>query len=243
MAAFNDKTPPAFNRLSDDYSKWKKKFNIWKTITDLDKRKQGGNLILRLDDTTQEQVLELITEEEICSAEGADKILQKLDTLFKKDETLTAYRAYEDFESYKRPREIAIAEYLNEFEKRWNKTKANGTALSENVLAYRLLRSANLTRHDEQLVIATITEFKFESMKDQLKKVVRGMGNGGNLDFNSISIKEEPTESDTFYGNTSRGSRGRGRFFNEGINFGSRDSYQQNIQNTEKREKFFRSVG
>ena len=61
MAAFNDKTPPAFNRQSDDYSKWKKKFNIWKGITDLDKRKQGGNLILRLDDTTQEQVLELVT--------------------------------------------------------------------------------------------------------------------------------------------------------------------------------------
>ena len=231
MAAFNDKTPPAFNRQSDDYSKWKKKFNIWKGITDLDKRKQGGNLILRLDDTTQEQVLELVTEAEIATEEGADKIIQKLDVLFKTDKKLLDYKEYEDFESYRRPREMSITEYLNEFEKRWNKTKSNGTALSENVLAYRLLRSANLTRHDEQLVIATIGEFNFNNMKEQLQKVVTGIGNRSNLDFTNISIKEEPTESETLYGNTfrgNRGNRGRGRFFNDRRNFGSRDTYQQN---------------
>ena len=237
MAAFNDKTPPAFNRLSDDYSKWKKKFNIWKTITDLDKKKQGGNLVLRLDDVTQEQVLELITEEEISSEDGAKKIIQKLDIIFKKDETLTAYKAYEDFESYKRPTKMLISEYLNEFEKRWNKTKANGTALSENVLAYRLLRSANLTRHDEQLVIATIGEFKFESMKDQLKKVVTGIRNGNYLD-SGISIKEEPPESETLYGNTFSGNSSRRRSFGDRRNIGPPGgTYNQHSAQTYQRKR------
>ena len=39
MAACNDKNPPAFNRSTDEYSKWKKKFNVWKNITDLEKKK------------------------------------------------------------------------------------------------------------------------------------------------------------------------------------------------------------
>ena len=225
MAAFNDKIPPAFNRGSDDYTKWKKKYNIWKTITDLEKKKQGGNLLLRLDDTTQEQVLELLTEDEISSEDGAKKIIQKLDVIFKKDEILTAYREYEDFESFKRPPEMSISEYLNEFEKRWNKTKANGTALSENVLAYRLLRSASLTSHDEQLVIATIGEFKFENMKDQLKKVVTGIRNLNNPSFNSPSIKEEPPDSETLYGKSFRGNGSKGRYHSN-----RRDSYCQNSE-------------
>ena len=53
-SAFSDKTPPSFNRNIDDYTKWRRKFNIWQTVTDVVKAKQGGMTVLRLDDDTQD---------------------------------------------------------------------------------------------------------------------------------------------------------------------------------------------
>ena len=63
------------------------------------------------------------------------------------------------------------------------------TKLSENVLAYRLLKSANLSESQQQLVIATVQDNTYEAMKNQLKKVfVR------KLEGNSVAVKTEPED-------------------------------------------------
>ena len=59
---------------------------------------------------------------------------------------------------------------MNEFDKRYHKTKSHGTTMSDDILAYRLLKAANLTPQHEELIKATITDLKFDSMKEQLKK-------------------------------------------------------------------------
>ena len=41
--------------------------------------------------------------------------------------------------------------------------------MSEDVYAYRLLKSANLSNHHEQLVKATVPQLQYDFMKDQLK--------------------------------------------------------------------------
>ena len=43
--------------------------------------------------------------------------------------------------------------------------------MSSDILAYRLLKSANLSEQHEQLARATIAKFDYESMKGQLKKI------------------------------------------------------------------------
>ena len=65
MASFTEKTPPAFNGKTDDFSKWKWKYDIWKNITDVDKKKIGSLIILRLDDSTQDTVLEALAGKDI----------------------------------------------------------------------------------------------------------------------------------------------------------------------------------
>ena len=42
--------------------------------------------------------------------------------------------------------------------------------MSEDILAYRLLKSANLSNEHEQLIKATLPELQYDSLKDQLKK-------------------------------------------------------------------------
>ena len=42
--------------------------------------------------------------------------------------------------------------------------------MSDDILAYQLLNSANLSTHHEELIKATIPDLQYNIMKDQLKK-------------------------------------------------------------------------
>ena len=102
-----------------------------------------------------------------------------MNKLFKKDSTVTKYKALEAFMTFKRPSKMSIQAYLNEFDKRPFKTKSYGTLMSDDILAYRLLKSANLFSYYKELVKATIP-----NMKDQLKKTF------------SDALRQIPTKSE-----------------------------------------------
>ena len=168
MASNSSKTPPLLSH-SKSYEDWLKLFKIWRMYTDLPKTRQGPALVLSLEGEAQDAALEL-SETEIAKENGADAILHRLDRLFKKDSTITKYQALEAFETFKRPSDMSIQSFLNEFEKRLFKTKSYGSVMSDDVLAYRLLKSANLSNNHEQLIKATLPELHYDLMKDQLKK-------------------------------------------------------------------------
>ena len=117
----------------------------------------------------QDAVLEL-TEGEISSKTGVKNIIDCLDKLFKKDETLQMYQVLEAFETYHRPISSSIQEFLNEFETQHNKIKFFGTTVSHDILAYHLLKSVNLSEQHGQLAKAIICDLKYDLMKDQLKR-------------------------------------------------------------------------
>ena len=165
----NSKVPPPFDK-SMDYDKWVKKLRIWQQYTSLEKAKQGPALFLCLEEDAQDAILEL-PDTDISSDQGVEKIIECLNGLYLKDKTQKAYEAYEYFEMYKRPEGLGITEFVNEFEKRHNRTKAFGTIMSPDILAYRLLKFANLSEQNEQLAKATISDLTYEKMRIQLKKV------------------------------------------------------------------------
>ena len=94
-----------------------------------------------------------------------------LDKLFKKDETLQKYQALEVFETYRRPTSSSIQKFLNEFEKWYNKIKSFGTTIPDDIIAYCLLKCANLSEQHKQLAKAIVSDLKYELMKDQLKRI------------------------------------------------------------------------
>ena len=115
----------------------------------------------------QDAALEL-PEDEIAQENSVDAILHRLDRLFKKDSTITKYQALEAFETFKRPSDMSIQSFLNEFEKKLFKTKSYGSVTSEDVLAYWLLKSANLSNHQKQLIKDTpSTAIRFNERSTQ----------------------------------------------------------------------------
>ena len=201
MSGISSKSPPGFNRQIDEYSKWKKLYQVWEAITKEEKKTRGGLIILALDEQTREEVLENVTIDNIKAENGADQVIEALDTIFKKDDSLTAFEAYENFEIYTRPSDGTIGDHCHEFNRRYQKVKATGTTLSDPVLAYRLLKSSNLSDSETRLIKATTSKMTHDEMAKQLKKAFNGM----TASISQVKIKEErEDENETLYGASSR---------------------------------------
>ena len=227
--AFNIKTPPPLSK-STSYDAWLKEIEIWQTFTDLAKTKQGPAIFLSLEGRAREAVLEL--EVSVISSEtGVAEIISKLNGLYLKDKAQSAYEAYDAFETFKRPDNMSMNDFIIEFERLYKKSENFGTKLSTDVLAYRLLKSANISKQHEQLAKATLDELKYDQMKNQLKKIFGDSCRPtGSSDIGELSIKQEPSflcedgSEEVMYGSNNRNYRG----FMGRRGFNSRGRFQPN---------------
>ena len=198
-----NKAPPPFKK-EDDFEKWKKKLDIWVKFTNMEKKKQGGALFLSLDEETQDSVLQLNVDT-IASESGVTEIVKILDGLYLKDKTQMHLEALDAWEDYKKDDETSVQDFINEYDRRYNKLKAKGSSVSDDVLANKLLRAANLSNAKRQLVKATVgSPLTYEKMKSQLKVVFSEDVKG---DLEDIKV-----EGDTFYADTFQ----RGRYIPQG---------------------------
>ena len=87
----------------------------------------------------------------------------------------------------------SATDFLNEFKKHYYKTKSHNTKWSNDLLASPLLKSANLTVRDEQLVKATNDELKFDIVKTRLIKIFSDTSDIPTSELTNLNIKPEPT--------------------------------------------------
>ena len=153
------------------YEDWKKDIKIWKRATELDKKKQGAVLFGSLEGKMKDTVREEVEETAFDKDDIVDKIIASLDKLLKKDESETAYQAFDNFITYRRPKDMPIDKFIQEFTLRTTKVKNNGMVLPDGALAYAVLKCCNLSEEQSQICRATVTELKYEAMKKQILKV------------------------------------------------------------------------
>ena len=189
MVPCSDETPPPFDQKVDDYIKWKRCFRLWQNVTEVSVNKQASLLILHLDNETQADIFEAVSYEDISSSEGVIKVLAQMDKLFKNDEAITRYETYKAFETYKRPKHTSIKDYCKEFQRNLNKINDLGCQLADDVIAYKLIKSANLSDSQEQLLIATC-KITYEELVTQMKKIFTDI-QSSSLE---VRIKEEQTD-------------------------------------------------
>ena len=156
---------PTLLLKSKTYDDWIKLLSIWLKFTSLESEKQGPVIVLTLEGEAQDAVLEPHTDV-ISGKDGVSKIIERLNKIYKKDELSQKYNALEAFETYKRKGNTSIRDLLTEFEKHLHKTRTYGTTMSDDLLAYCLLKAANLTMRDKQLVKATIRELIMKLLQE-----------------------------------------------------------------------------
>ena len=74
--------PPQFEQKIHNYTSWKKQIALWQHVTDIPYSEQGNYLARSIDDETLESLLQCMTITDMMSADGANKILRRLDILF-----------------------------------------------------------------------------------------------------------------------------------------------------------------
>ena len=229
MMAAKYVTPPPL--VPEKYTSWRKEMVLWQMATNVEKKKMAPTVFLTLTGKAREAVLEMEAAQ-LNEDDGLTKLFTKLDELFKEDKAQAALICYDKFERYSRPSEMSITDYLIEFERMTAQLKDHDILLPEPVLAYRALRSANLTDDYEKLVKATVNELTFKGMSTQLKKVMLGTSKNPVTDSNvsSVQVKkelvaycedgstsQEKTEhedenDEVYYGRWSRNQCGRGSY-------------------------------
>ena len=93
-----------------------KLIDISRKFTNLEPGKQGQAIVLSLQGEAQDAILQLDTTV-ISGTDGVNKIIERLNRLYKKDELTEKYNALESFETYKRNSSTSIRDFLTEFEK------------------------------------------------------------------------------------------------------------------------------
>ena len=187
------KTPPQL--VEADYERWKKDIEIWRKLTDLPASKQALAIHLSLTGRAREVSSELEVAE-LTADIGVDTLIKKLDNVFLLDKERRAFMAYQDFERFKRTKEMPIPEYMSEFDRRYYKFTKHGMSLPDTVLAFRLLESCNLDEIHFQLAMSTTISITFENMRATLKRMFGG-GFKGETSHNSgevlpSTVKVEP---------------------------------------------------
>ena len=86
------KAPPVLTD-ENDYLNWKNDIEIWKLFTDSKAEKHGPAVYLMLTGRARDAVREL-NAADIGKADGLDKIITKLDSVFLKDKNTRAYLAF-----------------------------------------------------------------------------------------------------------------------------------------------------
>ena len=103
--------------------------------------------------------------------------------------------------TYKRKPDMAIENFIIEFQLKVNKVKSSGTELSDGVLGYALLSAANLPEDKHDMCKATCDKLTFKHVKQQLEKI----GFGKTSKQQQFSSKQDPGTSSVkiepcFYG-------------------------------------------
>ena len=168
MATFNMPTDPS---TAENYNLWRKDAVIWQKLTSVPKAKQGLALQYACKSNTRvhEAVVGINSEQVECD-EGFNNVLKVLDDLFKVDAKEEEMKAYYQFEKIHRADGQTVADFINEFDSLLKKTQAHGNAMSNNLLAIKLMRAANLTKTQCDIIKASTQETDYEAIKTTMKR-------------------------------------------------------------------------
>ena len=168
--------PPLLTSTAS-YEQWKLDTRAWALITDLSREKQAIAVALHLpadhESKIKEKVFEQLELEELQKESGLSTLFDFLDKHLQKDGLTDILETFGDFENYKRKDGQSMHEYVCLFDFKYRKIEKLQINLPPEILAFRLLQGANISRQ-EQLIILTRIDFeKKATMYEEAKKMLK----------------------------------------------------------------------
>ena len=180
--------PPGL--ASKSYELYKQELLAWREVTEVCRSKQGIVIALTLPNEepfrVRENVLNDLSLDELKRENGLDTLIQYLDVNLEKDDLSDRFEKYEDFENFHRTNGQNIREFIADFDFKYRKLWKMSINLPPEILAFKLLKTVNITKHQRMLVLTGVNfsnkETIYEDMKQSLKKFI------GNSTENSVQL-------------------------------------------------------
>ena len=191
--------PP--NLRSKPYELYKQELLAWREVTELRKEKQGVAIALSLPENDKNQIREKVFEqisiEDLKKEDGLDTLIAFLDAHLKKDDLADGLEKFEEFEDFQRLNRMNVTEYIASFDSRYRKIEKLKMTLPSEILAFKLLRKANISK-EEKLLVLTGMNFSnkktlYEEAKKSLKKFKADFAEGSSSACSGSGIKLEPS--------------------------------------------------
>ena len=180
--------PPGL--ASKSYELYKQELLAWREVTEVCRSKQGIVIALTLPNEepfrVRENVLNNLSLDELKRENGLDTLILYLDVYLDKDNLSDRFEKYEDFENFQRTNGQNIREFIADFDSKYRKLWKMSINLPPEILAFKLLKTVNITKHQKMLVLTGVDfsnkETIYEDMKQSLRKFI------GNSTENSVHI-------------------------------------------------------
>ena len=128
--------------------------------------------------------------DELKLDDGFDKLVEFMTKHLGKDDLDDALAKFEMFEDYIRENE-SIDTFIDNFDLKYHKILKKGMKLPSEILAFKLLRKAKITRDEKLLVLTGMDYSKKDTLYDQCKKSLRKF-KGGAAMSNSVTSGATP---------------------------------------------------
>ena len=179
-------SPPS---IGDDYGAWKE-IKVWELGTDVAVKKQAPVVIGVLGGDYKTVAMEMSLDD-MKKDDGLDLLIAHLDKVFEKDKNDNAYEKYIIFEDIRRNPGEDIGEFMIRFDRAMKQAKAIEIVYPDNVLAFKLMRSMNLSADEQKMIMTACTEIKYATMQFAIKRILSGKSSSA-CGSNEIRIKQEP---------------------------------------------------
>ena len=167
---------PVFKK-DKNYEVYRSQLQLWRECTDLAKEKQGIFVYLSLpdDDETKikERALDELSASELKKENGLDKLIEFFDKHLKKDDLEEEWAKYNDFGDFSREDGMNIEDFVSKFDSLYNKLVKCEIKIPPQILAFRLLKKANLTKDECLLVMSGLDYSDKSRLYDQAKKSLK----------------------------------------------------------------------
>ena len=189
--------PPSFNSAKS-YERFKQELLAWREITELSKNKQGIAVALSLPDDDEnkikDKVFDQIALDELKDENGLNILIAFLDKHLGKDDLADSIEKFEDFDDFKRNDGQTIQEFIAMFDSKYRKLEKKDMSLPSEILAFKLLKKANITKEEKLLVLTGMNfenkAYLYEEAKSSLKKFKGDAIHA--RDNENVNIKLEP---------------------------------------------------
>lgn len=191
--------PPTYAKSSKDYERYKQELLAWNEITDVDPKKRGIAIALTLPDGDSSRIREKVFDEihlaDLKRDNGLDILINFLDKHLGKDDLEDSLTKFEEFEDYVRQPDESIETYISNFDRKYHRILKKAMRLPSEILAFKLLRKARITREEKMLVMTGMDYSEKETLYEQASKSLKkfkGSNGPSGCVTSSQSIKLEP---------------------------------------------------